>query len=87
MSGPIRIAANNRLLGLTQKCPECGNQIRSNGKMYYEEGSGLGWFIGYWCPKDQETFRIWSPNDRPLLDELAKDIDISSLPIWEDCWY
>jgi len=81
MFGPIHVATDDRLLGLTQKCPDCGRQIYSNGKMYYEDDSAVEWSIGYWCPYDKEMIRIWTPNDKPLLDEVTKDIDISSLPI------
>lgn len=82
MFGPIRVVSNDLLLGFSQVCPECGRTIQSTGEMYYDEGTKFGWSIGYWCPNDKETFRIWTPKDKPLLDQLSANLEISTLPIW-----
>lgn len=82
--GPIRILQSERLLGLSRNCPECGGLIRSDGKLYFDEGTQFGWSIGYWCPTDRETLRIWSPADNALIQELTRGVDVSSLPVWDE---
>lgn len=83
MFGPIRVISNELLFGFSRVCPECGRTIHSNGEMYYDEGTEFGWSIGYWCPYDKQTFRIRTPKDKPLIDQLTANLDISTLPIWK----
>jgi hypothetical protein len=61
---------SKRLLGLKQKCPECGTMMTATGNMYYN-GVISNWSIEYWCPKDQENFRIYVPEMAHLTQEIA----------------
>jgi hypothetical protein len=44
--------------------------MQSTGKMVYQPVIGE-WTIEYWCPNDQEFFRIYTPENKALADEVA----------------
>jgi phage FluMu protein Com len=68
-----KVIYQNRLLGLTMKCPECGTLMTATGKMHYDPTMSR-WFIEYWCPRDQEMFPIYTPETDHLTRDIAKDV-------------
>jgi len=74
-----KMATDARLLGLERRCPECNTSIKSNGHMYYNKRLS-SWAIGFWCSLEKEVFSIWKPEYQPLIDEIAKGLNIDDLP-------
>lgn len=67
-----KVTHNDRLLGLTIRCPECGTFMTATGKMHYNTTMSQ-WFIEYWCPRDREMFPIYTPETDQLARDIAKD--------------
>lgn len=67
-----REVKNDRLLGLSVACPQCGTAMQSTGKMYYSSVI-KDWLIEYWCPYDRQLFNIYTPETYSLAWELAPD--------------
>lgn len=74
-----KVATSEHLQGLTRACPDCGATMTSNGEMYRDKGVS-GWFVGFWCPYDQEVFPIWAPELEPVIQKASEGVDISRLP-------
>ena len=76
-----RVATDDRLLGLTRRCPECGATMTSNGEMYIDKDK-ISWFVGFWCPVDKEVFPVWAPELEPAIRQAAQGLDVDALPFY-----
>jgi hypothetical protein len=80
-----RVSRDDRVAGIVRRCPECGTEMRSLPELYWDDESLVRiWSIGFFCPEDRETFPIWAPEYQALIDEVTKDVDIESLPLWPE---
>ena len=70
-----------RLLPLLRECLQCHimTSMTATGKLYYDIRLDK-WLIEYWCPKDQELFRIWSADRDALTREIAQEFVLDDLP-------
>ena len=73
-----RYIRDERLLGLTKTCSECGRTMKSTGEALHDDGVAR-WMVGFQCPYDDD-FAIWRPEFQPVLDEVTRGIDPSTLP-------
>ena len=78
-----RVLRDQRVAGQTTTCPECGNEMTSLPELYYDQDGMPGWWIGFYCPIDQQTFPVWAQQD-PLVEEITRAVDITSLPLWPE---
>ena len=67
-----RTIRDDRLKGLTRRCPECGNTMTATGELYKDEGVST-WFVAFWCPVDQEEFPVWAPELSQFIDRDVQE--------------
>jgi hypothetical protein len=79
-----RVLRDGRAAGFVRTCPECGRQMTSLPELYYDEDGMAKWFIGFYCPYDDDTFPIWAPEYEALIDEITAGVDMSKLPLWPE---
>ncbi len=79
-----RVLRDERAAGVNRLCPQCGRPQTSLPELYFDE-KGLGdWLLGFYCFYDRETFASWAPEYQPLIDEITKGVDVSTLPLWPE---
>ncbi|MBL8146025.1 MAG: hypothetical protein JNL34_06550 [Anaerolineae bacterium] len=63
---------DDRLKGLTTRCPDCERVIPSTGRMVYNALLSI-WYPEYYCAFDNQKVLKRSNEIGPLLDEIAHD--------------
>lgn len=56
--------------------------MTATGELEYNEDIEH-WVIPFWCPNDEWFVPYWSIELDPLIKELTKDLDPSTLPLKE----
>ncbi len=75
-----RILQNESLKGLTVECPDCGREMTATGELQFHEDIQR-WVILFLCPYDGWYVPHWSRELDPLIKDLTRDVDPSTLPI------
>lgn len=63
---------DDRLKGLTTRCPDCERVIPSTGRMVYNALLSL-WYAEYYCAFDNQKVLKRPEGTGDLLDEIARD--------------
>ena len=65
-------AFDDRLKGLTTRCPDCERVIPSTGRMVYSALLSR-WYAEYYCAFDHQKVLKRSDKTGPMLDEIARE--------------
>lgn len=65
---------SERLLGVTARCPECGDTLRATGYLRHLSHPGVyPWAIEYECPDEKVIYTIHEVTKQSLIDEVVRD--------------
>ncbi len=65
---------SERLLGVTSRCPECGDTLRATGYLRHRRRSTVyPWSIEYECPNEGVIFTIHEVNKAELIDSIVRE--------------
>ena len=63
-----------RLLGLTRRCPECGDECKATGTLLHAANPySSSWSVDFHCAREDLNFRLNDPGLGPIIQSILAE--------------